>query len=238
MDRIAIKTNILKDNQEAAAQNRKIFDEEGFTVINLMSAPGAGKTSLLEATLERLRDEYRVAVIEGDLQTDLDSQRIRALGIPAHQITTGNVCHLDARMIARVLTEFPIAALDLLIIENVGNLICPASYNLGEHLRVVIASTAEGAEKPRKYPVMFHKADAVVLNKTDLAAICGVDITELEANVREVNPHAMVFKASCRTGEGLHEWVSWIRTAMASRVPANNGGISLGQAVLSGQHRA
>lgn len=216
MDRIAVKSNILKENQEAAAQNRCLFDQQGTVVINLMSAPGAGKTSLLEASLRHLGD-VRAAVIEGDLQTDLDSQRIRALGVRSHQITTGTVCHLDARMVTRALAELPFEALDLLVIENVGNLICPASYDLGEDFRVVIASAAEGAEKPKKYPVMFNKADVVLLNKADLAAMSGVDLSELERNVRDVNPMALIFRVSCRTSEGLDTWVKWLRDAVASR---------------------
>jgi hydrogenase nickel incorporation protein HypB len=216
MDRIEVKTNILKDNQQAAAQNRQLFEREGTVVINLMSAPGAGKTSLLETTLRQLRDHHRVAVIEGDLQTSLDAERIRALGVNSHQITTGTVCHLDARMIARALGEFPVQGLELLIIENVGNLICPASYDLGEDLRVVIASATEGAEKPKKYPVMFNKADIVLLNKADLAALSGVDLAELEQNVREVNPNAKVVTVSCKTGVGLDIWLDWLRDAIAS----------------------
>jgi hydrogenase nickel incorporation protein HypB len=217
VDRVSVQTNVLKANQEIATENRRLFEREGTVVINLMSAPGAGKTSLLEATIRGLRDRYRLAVIEGDLQTDLDSQRIRALGTRSHQITTGTVCHLDARMVARALAEFPVQGLDLLVIENVGNLICPASYDLGESLRVVICSVAEGAEKPKKYPVMFHKADVVLLNKTDLATASGVDLRELETNVREVNPKATVFAVSCMTGVGLDAWVAWLRDAIASR---------------------
>jgi hydrogenase nickel incorporation protein HypB len=217
MDRVPVQTNVLKANQEVAAENRRLFEGEGTVVINLMSAPGAGKTSLLETTIRGLRDQYRLAVIEGDLQTDLDSQRIRALGAPSHQITTGTVCHLDARMVARALAEFPVKGLDLLVIENVGNLICPASYDLGESLRVVICSVAEGAEKPKKYPVMFHKANVVLLNKTDLAAASGVDLRELETNVREVNPKAAVFAVSCKTGVGIDGWLAWLRDAIESR---------------------
>jgi len=217
MDRVLVQTNVLKANQEVAAENRRLFEGEGALVINLMSAPGAGKTTLLEATIRGLRDHYRLGVIEGDLQTDLDSRRIRALGVPSYQITTGTVCHLDARMVARALADFPIQGLDLLVIENVGNLICPASYDLGESLRVVICSVAEGAEKPKKYPVMFHKANVILLNKTDLAAASEVDLTELETNVREVNPKARVFPVSCRTGAGLDGWLAWLRDALASR---------------------
>ena len=144
MGRVSVLTNVLKANQEIAMENRRLFEREGTLVINLMSAPGAGKTSLLEATLRGLESRYRIAMIEGD-PTGLDSQRIRALGKRSHQITTGSVCHLDARMVARALAEFPVEGLDLLFIENVGNLICPASYDLGESLRVVICCVAEGA---------------------------------------------------------------------------------------------
>jgi len=217
MDRVSVQTNVLNANQEAAAENRRVFASAETLVINLMSAPGAGKTSLLEATIRGLNGRCSMGVIEGDLQTDLDAERIRALGIPSYQITTGTVCHLDARMIARALAEFPVQGLDLLVIENVGNLICPASYDLGENLRVVICSAAEGAEKPKKYPVMFHKANVVLLNKTDLAAASGVDLRELEKNVREVNPGATVFPLSCKTGAGLEMWLEWLRQAVLAR---------------------
>jgi len=217
MDRVSVQTNVLNANQEAAAENRRVFASAETLVINLMSAPGAGKTSLLEATIRGLNGRCSMGVIEGDLQTDLDAERIRALGIPSYQITTGTVCHLDARMIARALAEFPVQGLDLLVIENVGNLICPASYDLGENLRVVICSAAEGAEKPKKYPVMFHKANVVLLNKTDLAAASGVDLRELEKNVREVNPSATVFPLSCKTGAGLEMWLEWLRQAVLAR---------------------
>jgi hydrogenase nickel incorporation protein HypB len=216
MDRITLQTNVLQANQERAAENRKLFEREGALVINLMSAPGSGKTSLLECTIRGLRDRCRIGVIEGDLQTEIDSERIRALGAPSYQITTGTVCHLDARMIARALEEFPIRGLDLLFIENVGNLICPASYFLGEHRRVVICGATEGAEKPRKYPVMFHKADAVVLNKVDLAGACGVDLELLRANVRDVNPRVPIFALSCRTGQGLAAWLAWLAAEVAA----------------------
>jgi hydrogenase nickel incorporation protein HypB len=217
MDRVSVQTNVLKANQEAAAENRRLFEEDGTVVINLMSAPGAGKTSLLEATIPALKGQYSLAVIEGDLQTDLDSQRIRALGVRSHQITTGTVCHLDARMVARALAEFPIQSVRLLVIENVGNLICPASYDLGESLRVVICSLAEGPEKPKKYPVMFHKADVVLVNKTDLSEGSEHDLNDLITNVREVNPKATVFTISCRTGAGLGDWIAWLQGAIAFR---------------------
>jgi hydrogenase nickel incorporation protein HypB len=188
--------------------------------MNLMSAPGAGKTTLLEATIKSLRGQFRVAVIEGDLQTDLDAQRIQALGVRAHQITTGTVCHLDARMVARALDKFPVNDLDLLVIENVGNLICPASFDLGESLRVVVCSVAEGPEKPKKYPVMFNKAQVVLINKIDLAEASGADLRELTKNVREVNPQATIFALSSKTGEGLDAWTNWLKQAIEVRALA------------------
>jgi hydrogenase nickel incorporation protein HypB len=151
-----------------------------------------------------------VAVVEGDLQTTIDADRIRALGVPAWQITTGTVCHLDARMVARAFTEFPLEGIELLFIENVGNLVCPAEFDLGESLRVMVFSVTEGADKPKKYPLMFHTADAVLLNKIDLVPYCGVDLGELTDHVLDVNPGARIFPLSCRTGEGVDPWVEWL----------------------------
>ena len=213
-ERISVQTNVLNANQQMAAANREQFAGHGLLVMNLMSAPGAGKTTLLEATIKALQGQFRLAVIEGDLQTDLDAQRIEALGVRAYQITTGTVCHLDARMVARALDVFPLNNLDLLVIENVGNLICPASFDLGESLRVVVCSVAEGPEKPKKYPVIFNKANVVLINKIDLAEASGVDLKELAANVREVNPHATIFAVSSRTGEGLTTWTKWLQQAV------------------------
>ena len=220
MERVPVQTNVLMANQQTAAENRALFEAEGLLVINIMSSPGAGKTTLLEATIKGLQGRFRLAVIEGDLQTDLDALRIRALGIRSHQITTGTVCHLDARMIARALTDFPLEDLDLLVIENVGNLICPASFDLGEGLRVVLCSVAEGAEKPRKYPVMFHKADIILVNKIDLAEASGVELSELIGNVRQVNPTATIFPLSCRTGAGFSVWLDWLQRALTTRSAA------------------
>ena len=220
MERVPVQTNVLMANQQTAAENRALFEAEGLLVINIMSSPGAGKTTLLEATIKGLQGRFRLAVIEGDLQTDLDALRIRALGIRSHQITTGTVCHLDARMIARALTDFPLEDLDLLVIENVGNLICPASFDLGEGLRVVLCSVAEGAEKPRKYPVMFHKADIILVNKIDLAEASGVELSELMGNVRQINPTATIFPLSCRTGDGFPVWLDWLQRALTTRSAA------------------
>ncbi|SEF44377.1 Hydrogenase nickel incorporation protein HypB [Bryocella elongata] len=224
--RISVQTHVLNANQQTAAANRERFATEGLLVMNLMSAPGAGKTTLLEATIKALQGQFQLAVIEGDLQTDLDAQRIEALGVRAYQITTGTVCHLDARMVARALDAFPISGLDLLVVENVGNLICPASFDLGEGLRVVVCSVAEGAEKPKKYPVMFNKANVVLINKIDLAAASGADLNELMTNVRDVNPDATIFALSSRTGEGMGAWIHWLQQAVELRAVPVMAGMS------------
>jgi hydrogenase nickel incorporation protein HypB len=205
-------SDIMGLNNEIAADNQRYFDTHGVYVINMMSAPGAGKTSVLECTLKLLRDSYRIGVIEGDLVTTIDADRISALGVPAYQITTGSVCHLDARMVHRSLHSFDVTGLDVLFIENVGNLVCPAEFRLGENLKVMVFSTTEGAEKPKKYPLMFHEADAVILNKIDLVPYCGISLEELVQNVRDVNPVAPIFAVSCRTGEGVDSWIQWLRT--------------------------
>jgi hydrogenase nickel incorporation protein HypB len=217
-----IGSNIMDVNDRLAVENRSYFDENGVQAVNVMSAPGAGKTSVLEETIKRIGDAFRIGVIEGDLVTSIDADRITALGVPAHQITTGSVCHLDARMVHNALHKFNIRDLDLLFIENVGNLVCPAEFNLGEHLKVMVFSTVEGAEKPKKYPLMFHEADAVILNKIDLLPYAGVSIDELAANVRDVNPEAPIFPVSCRTGEGMEAWIEWFRSKITPVAAASS----------------
>jgi hydrogenase nickel incorporation protein HypB len=212
MHDVPIGSNIMDVNDRLAAENRSYFDKNSVYAVNLMSAPGAGKTSILEETIKRIKNAFRIGVIEGDLVTTIDADRITALGVPAHQITTGSVCHLDARMVHNALHKFDIADLDLLVVENVGNLVCPAEFDVGEHLKVMVFSTVEGAEKPKKYPLMFHEADAVILNKIDLLPYAGVSFDELAANVRDVNPDAPIFPVSCRTGEGIDAWVEWLRS--------------------------
>ncbi|HEV2494865.1 MAG TPA: hydrogenase nickel incorporation protein HypB [Terriglobia bacterium] len=217
MERVSVASDVRRSNNEVAAENQSYFRSIGTLAVNLMSAPGAGKTSVLEATICRLAPSYRIAVIEGDLQTTLDSERIRALGVPAHQITTGTVCHLDARMLSKAISGFPPDPAELLFIENVGNLVCPAEFDLGEDLRVMVYSVVEGAEKPKKYPLMFFKSEAVLLNKMDLLPYAGVALEELERNVLEVNPRATIFPVSCRTGEGLDAWCDWLRAWFGAR---------------------
>jgi hydrogenase nickel incorporation protein HypB len=200
----------MESNEETAAENRHFFDRYGIYVVNLMSAPGAGKTSVLEQTIKGLKHDHLLGVIEGDLVTSIDADRISALGVPSYQITTGTVCHLDARMIHNSFQGFNVTNFDVLFIENVGNLVCPAEFNLGEDLKVMVYSTVEGAEKPKKYPLMFHEADAVILNKMDLLPYSGVSLDELKQNVHEVNPGVPIFLMSCRTGEGVDQWNLWL----------------------------
>lgn len=215
MHRVVTEIGILEANEALAEHNRAHFQEHGLFVINLMAAPGAGKTSVLEQTIGRLGGECRMGVIEGDLMTSIDADRIRALGVPAYQITTGSVCHLDSQMVHHALEQFDLAGLELLVIENVGNLVCPAEFNLGEDLKVMVFSTVEGAEKPKKYPLMFHEAEVVLLNKIDLLPYAGVSLDELQRNVREVNPTAQIIPVSCRTGEGIDDWIIWLKNRIA-----------------------
>ncbi|HKV39227.1 MAG TPA: hydrogenase nickel incorporation protein HypB [Blastocatellia bacterium] len=219
MHKIEIEENLLHLNEEIAERNRTEFQRRGLFAVNMMSAPGAGKTSVLERTVQSLRDVVKIAVIEGDLHTTYDSDRMSALGVPAYQITTGTVCHLDARMVHNALQGFELEGVELLFIENVGNLVCPAEFYLGEDLKVMVYSTVEGAEKPKKYPLMFHEVEAVLLNKIDLVPYSGVSVEELTGNVREVNPQAAVFPVSCRTGEGIDAWVRWLISRARNRRP-------------------
>ena len=209
MQRIDIASPVLKKNDEIALENHRIFESRGTVAVNLMSAPGAGKTTLLEKTLPALQARFRCGVIEGDLRTDLDAERVRRTGVAAHQINTNN-CHLDASMVREAFDAAFRQPLDLLLIENIGNLVCPAAYDLGEHWRVTLFSVTEGADKPRKYPKMFYRSHAVVLNKIDLLPYTDVRLDELVDSVRAVSPETVVFPLSCRTGEGLEAWVEWL----------------------------
>lgn len=219
MHEVVVDQNILYRNEQLAAHNREHFAEHGVYVINIMSAPGAGKTSVLEQTIKALKDEYRIGVIEGDLVTSIDADRISALGVPAYQITTGSICHLDSQMVHKALHSFPIEDLDILFIENVGNMVCPAEFDLGENIRVMVYSTVEGAEKPMKYPLMFHESSAVLLNKKDLIPYAGVSLEELERNVHQVSPDTAIFPISCRTGEGILQWANWLREQATQKLP-------------------
>lgn len=219
---ITIEQKILKKNADIALENRRDLDRHGVLAVGLVSAPGSGKTSLLERTLAALRADLRLAVIEGDVQTDRDARRIDALGVPAVQIVTNGTCHLEARMVQEALGKVPLAGLDILFVENVGNLVCPASYDLGEHLRVVLMSTTEGEDKPLKYPAMFRRAQALVINKTDLLPHLDYDMAEAKAFALEVNPDLVVFETSCRSGAGLEAWTTYLRDRLRGRRSAAN----------------
>ncbi len=206
-----ILERLLEANEELAQHNKDHFEESGTYTVNLMSAPGAGKTSLIEATISHLRHKYNSVVIEGDMAGDLDVQRLADQGIEAHQITTGRSCHLDSGMIARFLHDTDIGSPQLLLIENVGNLVCPADFPLGEHLRVVLLSVTEGDDKPFKYPVIFRKCDAVIFTKCDLLPHVKFNFHRAEAFIQALNPEAQIFRLSVKSGVGLKEWLMWLR---------------------------
>ncbi|MGC8782191.1 MAG: hydrogenase nickel incorporation protein HypB [Anaerolineae bacterium] len=209
--KIPVIRNILSANDQVAQENRAAFRAAHTFVLNLMSSPGAGKTSLILATIARLPAGVRPGVIEGDLASSLDAEKVAAAGVPVVQINTGGNCHLDAPMVRSALAELPLAEIDLLFIENVGNLVCPAEFDLGADRAIVVASTPEGHDKPYKYPGMFAAADAVVLNKADVMAAFDFDLDYFRRGVAMVNERAPVFAVSCRTGEGLDAWVEWLR---------------------------
>ena len=212
---VEVLTNLLHENDHAAAHNREHFGRHGVLAVNLMSSPGSGKTSLLEATIEALGDELSIAVVEGDLETENDAERIRARGVPAVQITTGQACHLDAHMVHDALHGMDLDGIDVLFIENVGNLVCPASFDLGHHANVTLLSVTEGDDKPAKYPVMFRAADLVVLSKTDfLDMIDDFDTGKAERHVRELANAAPVLALSVRRPETLTPWFDWLRESV------------------------
>ncbi len=209
---------LLQANDHAAAHNREHFDGHGVLAINLMSSPGAGKTALLEATIVALRDQYRIAVIEGDLETENDALRIRAHGVPAIQITTGTACHLDAQLVHRALHELPLARLDLLFIENVGNLVCPAGFDLGQHRNVTLLSVTEGDDKPAKYPVIFRASDLVVLSKTDLLEVLDDFQPErASAALRDLGKGTPMIHIAVRRTPSIAAWLQWIEAELLGR---------------------
>lgn len=210
-----IGLNLLAANQHQAEHNREHFDAWRLLCLNVMSSPGAGKTSLLERSLAALAPDLQMAVLEGDMTTQLDAERLEALGVPVVPITTGRACHLDAAMVSGGLKllkqRLDPASLDLLWVENVGNLVCPAEFEVGEHRKVALLSVTEGDDKPLKYPVMFREADCVLITKTDLLPYLPVDIERIEAHIRAVNPRCAVIRVSASSGEGLETWHQWVR---------------------------
>lgn len=215
--KIPVVRHILSANDQVAQENRATFRAAQAFVLNLMSSPGAGKTSLILATAARLPAGIRPGVIEGDLASRIDAEKVAEHGIPVVQINTGGNCHLDAPMVRTALAELPLAEIDLLFIENVGNLVCPAEFDLGADRAVVVASTPEGHDKPYKYPGMFAVADAVVLNKADVAAVFDFDLDYFRRGVAMVNERAPVFVVSCRTGAGLEAWLAWLMAEFSGR---------------------
>ncbi|MFC1949379.1 hydrogenase nickel incorporation protein HypB [Chloroflexota bacterium] len=214
---ITIKEDILGANEEKAEKNRKLLDENGILMVNIMSSPGSGKTSLILQTINSIKKKARIAVIEGDIASTIDADKVSEQGIPAVQINTAGGCHLDANMIEQALDNLPLENIDLVFIENVGNLICPAEFALGEHRRLMLLSTPEGDDKPYKYPIMFSDADVVLLNKIDLSPLLDFDVDSFTSAVKGLNSKAKIFQVSCKTGQGLEEWFSWLESQMESR---------------------
>lgn len=217
MKRIKVLKNISSANDAIAAQNRELLDSYNILAINLMSSPGAGKTSLILSTIAHLRHRLRMAVIEGDIASRIDADKIGKEGIPVVQINTGGSCSLEAHMITNALEKMPLKTTELLFIENVGNLICPAGFSLGEHRKVVVSSIAEGDDKPAKYPIMFSLADAVVINKIDLLPLQEFDLIGFRKKVTGLNPKVTIFEISCKTGQGIEAWCSWLLQQLQDR---------------------
>lgn len=210
--------DILSANNLMAAHNRRHFDQHGVLAINLMSSPGAGKTSLLEATICALKGKYRIAVIEGDLETENDAERIRAHGVPAHQITTGTACHLDANLVHQALHALPLDGVDLLFIENVGNLVCPAGFDLGQHRNVTLLSVTEGHDKPSKYPVIFRVTDLVLLSKTDLLSVLDdFDPDQAAAALRDLGGDTPMIRTAVRRSPSIGAWLQWLESEIKAR---------------------
>jgi hydrogenase nickel incorporation protein HypB len=214
---VEVHDRILAANDRTAAHNREHFLERGVLAVNLMGSPGSGKTAVLEATARALAGRGRLGAVAGDLETERDADRLRAVGVPAAAITTGSACHLDAEMVHRALHGFPWQELDYLFVENVGNLVCPAVYDLGQEASVVALSVTEGEDKPLKYPVMFRKADLVLLTKVDLLPHLDLDVAALEAGLARVMPRPALLLLSSRTGEGVADWLAWLEARRSAR---------------------
>jgi len=216
MSIITIERKVLEKNDEIAQLNRSALKQHGVFSINLVSSPGSGKTSILEQTLGILRGRLRIGVIEGDVQTDFDAQRVALYQVPVIQIVTNGGCHLEARLVQDAMAQMDLHQLDLLVIENVGNLVCPANYDLGEALKVVVVSTTEGDDKPLKYPGMFRHASILIINKIDLLPYVNCNLETLKQNALKINPSLRVFETSCTTGAGILEWCHWLKEQSAS----------------------
>ena len=230
----ALEINLLHANQEGADHNQAHFDKWEITCLNIMSSPGAGKTVLLEKTLAALQDKLSMAVIEGDMTTELDADRLRKYGVPVIPINTGRSCHLDSKMVAGGIhtleNQYNPQAIDLVLVENVGNLVCPAEFEVGEHAKVALLSVTEGEDKPLKYPVMFQEADCLVITKTDLAPYLDIDIQQIADNVRQMNPDVTIIPLSAKTGAGLKTWFNWLNNFVV-----NNRDLQTSNSVLASE---
>lgn len=211
--KIQVLDNILQMNDSYAAENRRIFEENNSFAINMMSSPGSGKTTILERTLDRM-DPSKIAIIEGDMRTTKDAERLERFGCQILQISTGNACHLDGKMIHDAAQELDLRGIRLLVIENVGNLVCPAEFRVGEDAKVVVLSVTEGEDKPLKYPLMFREATICIFNKIDLLPHLDFSLDEARENARQINPQLKFLEMSCKTGEGLDEWTDWLKSKM------------------------
>jgi len=207
---IKVVKDIMGANDQIAQKNRQLFDKNKVFVVNVMASPGAGKTSLILETIKRLKGRVKVGVVEGDISSSLDAEAISKEGVPVVQINTGGECHLDASMTSTALDSLPLGDIELLLIENVGNLVCPAEFNLGEDWKILISSTPEGDDKPFKYPLMFHEADVVLVNKIDLLPYLKFDVDAFSKTIKGINQKVKVFPLSCTTGEGVDQWVDWL----------------------------
>ncbi len=221
MSVITIERKVLEKNDALAQQNRTLFTNKNIFAINMVSSPGAGKTSLVEKTLQVLKGKLRVAVVEGDVQTDFDAQRVAKYDVPVVQIVTNGGCHLEAKLVQDAVQSLDLTDIQLLIIENVGNLVCPANYDLGEEMKVVVASTTEGDDKPLKYPAMFRNASVLIINKVDLIPHLPCNIEELKRNALSINPSLTIFETSCTSGRGIDEWCMWLAGKVRQHDPAH-----------------
>ena len=208
---IKVLKDILSANEAIARRNQSQFNKYGTLTVNVMSSPGAGKTSLIRQTINQLKRKARIAVIEGDVASSVDADEIHKLGVPVVQINTAGGCHLDANMTENALNSLPLDKIDLLLIENVGNLICPAGFALGEHKKIMLLSLPEGDDKPYKYPLMFAQVDVVLINKIDLLPYLDFNVTAFKQAVTGLNPRVQIFQVSCKTSQGLDSWFSWLR---------------------------
>ena len=215
---IKVLKDILGANEQIAAKNRELLDSKKVFAVNIMASPGAGKTSIILQTIKALKDKVRIGVIEGDISSSIDAETVAKEGVPVVQINTGGECHLEAFQVQNALNNLPLVDIDLVLIENVGNLVCPAEFNLGEHRKVLIASIPEGDDKPFKYPLMFNTVDALVLNKIDLLPYVKFNVDTYVKAVKNINAKVEIFKVSCTTGEGIQAWARWLNAQMRKKV--------------------